>query len=345
MAFLEQLFAIARNTFFECVRQAVTLIVVIAATLLVFLSNQFAAFTMSDDQRMFVDIALSTVFMAGAVLAAFLATSVVDDEIRNRTVLTVVSKPVARGTFVLGKYLGVCAALLASIAVPCMAFFLVEVHGVIQTAATPVGWPCVLFGISAAVVTVGTAGWCNFFYGKSFGALTIMLGGPMLLLAYTLSLLFDPQWNVIELSKEFRGELWAAAALMSMALAILAAIAIAASTRLGQILTIGVTIGVLVLGLLSDWVIGRRIQALEKALAIGGDAGSAPTIIDQLGLFAAKLAYAAIPNFQVFWMVDAVNQAQPIPLDYFVRAIGYGALFVIAANAIAIALFQRREVG
>ena len=91
MAFIEQLLAIARNTFFECVRQPISLVILIASVLLVLISNPLSAFTMSDDQRMYVDIGLSTVFMSGAILAAFLATAVIDEEISNRTVLLVVS--------------------------------------------------------------------------------------------------------------------------------------------------------------------------------------------------------------------------------------------------------------
>ncbi|MSR28194.1 MAG: hypothetical protein EXS03_01285 [Phycisphaerales bacterium] len=345
MVFLEQFIAIAGHTFLECVRQPITLIVVVAATLLVFLSNQFAAFTMSDDQRMFVDLGLSTIFMAGALLAAFLATSVIDREIHNRTVLTVVSKPVARATFIVGKYGGVLLALLAAIALPAMAFFLVEVHGVMQTAATPVGWPCVIFGVAATAITIGAATWCNFFYGRSFGAVAIMLGGPLLLIAYALSLLFDPQWNLIEISKEFRLELWAAVLLMAMALAVLTAIAIGVSTRFGQVTTIGITLGALILGLLSDWIIGRKVHDLEQSAAVREAAGTAATLSDQVLLTAAEAAYSVVPNFQVFWVIDAVNQGQSIPLEYTVRVLGYGALMVTAALALAIALFQRREVG
>ncbi len=345
MVFLEQFITIARNTFLECVRQPVSLIVVIAATLLVTLSNQFAAFTMSDDQRMYVDIALSTIFMSGAILAAFLATSVIDEEITNRTVLTVVSKPVARATFIIGKYAGVVVALLCAIAVPSMTFFLVEVHGVMQTAATPVGWPCVIFGVSAAVASVGAAAWCNYFYGKNFSALFIMLGGPLLGMAYVMSLLFDPNWEVIEISKEFRLELWAAVALMAMALAVLSAIAIAVSTRLGRVLTLGVTLAALLTGLLSDWVIGRRLHAIEQEIAVRESSGAAATAGDLSALWVAKIAYAIIPNFQVFWVVDAVNQGLQVPIDYFARVGAYGGLMACAAVALAIALFQRREVG
>lgn len=345
MAFLEQLLAIVRNTFLECIRQPLTLVVVLSALLLVVLSNQFSAFTMTDDQRMYVDLGLSTVFMAGALLAAFLATSVVDQEITNKTVLMVVSKPVARATFVLGKYLGVTLALLASIAVPAMAFLLVEVHGVMQTAATPVRWPVVVLGVSALAATVFVATWCNFFYGKSFAAIMISLGGPLLLIAYVLSLFFDPSWASIAASDEFRLELVTSLCLMFLALCVLSAIAIAASTRLGQVLTIGVTLGVLVLGLLSDWIFGRRIVALEQLCALREASNESLFNSDLAALYGCKVAYAAVPNFQVFWVVDAVNQNQMIPLEYLGSVVPYGALMITGILAIAIALFQRREVG
>ena len=203
MGFIEQLLAIAKNTFFECVRQPISLVILIASTLLVLMSNPLSAFTMMDDQRMYIDIGLSTVFMCGALLAAFLATAVVNQEISNRTVLMVVSKPVSRVTFILGKYLGVTLALFASTAVPALAFLLVEVHGVLQTAAAHVRWPCVVFGVSAVFLTIGSATWCNFFYGKSFAAVTTLLGGPLLLIAYVLSLFFDLNWASILISWAF----------------------------------------------------------------------------------------------------------------------------------------------
>lgn len=345
MIFVEQLLTIARNTCLECIRQPITLIVVLVSVLMVLLSNQFSAFTMSDDQRMFVDIGLSTIFMAGALLAAFLATSVLDQEITNKTVLMVVSKPVSRSAFVLGKYLGVLSALLASIAVPSMGFFIVEVHGVIQTAATPVGWPYVIFGTSALAVTIAIATWCNYFYNKSFGAIVVVLGGPLLLLAYGLCLFFDVKWEVTPPATEFRLELWAAFLLMAMALAVLTAIAVAVSTRWGQVATIGMTIGLLLMGLLSDWVLGRRIHSLETALARLGGTGGWAWDADHLSLAALKAGYAIVPNFQVFWVVDAVNQNQPIPWEYFQGVFLYGLLMTTAALAVAVAMFQRREVG
>jgi hypothetical protein len=296
---------------------------------------------MEDDQRMYVDIGLSTIFIAGTVLSAFLATSVIDREIGNRTVLTVVSKPVARATFVLGKYIGLAIALVATVSVATLVFSIVEVHGVIQTAATPVRWPAVGFGAGAVVLATGAAAWANFFYGKSFPATLILAAIPLLAVAYVLSMVFDPDWAAVPISEEFRPEVWVAAGLMAVGLLILAAISVAASTRLGQVPTILVTIGFLLAGLLSDWFVGRRIASFEKAMA-AGDAlpeGGAPLY------WLCKGAYAAIPNFQVFWVVDAVNQKQSIPAEYLASALPYAGAMIIVALAFAVALFQRREVG
>src|SRR6476619_3674644 len=97
----EQLLAISRNTFFESIRQPIVLVLLIVAALAILLSNPLSSFTMEDDQRMYVDLGLATVFLAGTLLAAFIATGVLTREIENRTVLTVVSKPVGRPLFII----------------------------------------------------------------------------------------------------------------------------------------------------------------------------------------------------------------------------------------------------
>ena len=76
MAWIEQLLAISRNAFLESIRQPVALVMLVIGTLFIVLSNPFASFTMQDDQHMFIDIGLSTIFTCGAILAAFLSAGV-----------------------------------------------------------------------------------------------------------------------------------------------------------------------------------------------------------------------------------------------------------------------------
>jgi hypothetical protein len=345
MAWIEQLLAIARNTFLECIRQPVALVMLVVGTLLIVLSNPFAAFTMQDDQRMYVDIGLSTIFTCGAVLAAFLATGVVNREIENRTVLTMVSKPVPRPIFVLGKYAGVVCAVAAITLWLGMVFMLVELHGTMPTVRTPWHQPVLTFGTLALLLAAGGATWSNYFYGGNFTASLVLLGAILLALAYTLSLLFTPEWGSEKLANSFRPELWKAIATLMLAEAVLGAIAVAASTRLGQVLTLASVLGLFVLGLLSDWLFARRIEQLGAMIAKLPPEQQGWFDAAHLELVLFRALQAVVPNFQVFWLADAVTQKKPIGLDYLQYAVPYGLTLIGMSLAAAMMLFQRREVG
>jgi len=331
MSFFEQLLAITRNTFLESIRQPIVLVVAGAATILIVLCNPFSAWTMRDDQRMFVDLGLATVFLATAILSAFIATNVLAREIDNRTVLTVVSKPVARPVFIVGKFLGVSITMSLALLYLGLVFMMVEMHGTLQTARDPLHMPVIIFGLGAIVAAVGAGAWMNFFYGKNFSAWTIGLGVPLLAFAYLMSLFFDAEWNSVTLSRQFEPEMWKALFLMGLAALVLNAVAIAASTRFGQVFTLTIVVGVFLLGLLSDWMLGARV------------AGSVDSGVLAKGFF--SLCRAALPNFQVFWLSDALTQKKSIPLDYIAFAVPYTLAMVAAMLSLASALFQRREVG
>ena len=345
MAWIEQLIAICRNTFLECIRQPVALVALVVGLLLIVLSNPFAAFTMQDDQQMYVDIGMSTIFVCGAILAAFLATGVVNREIENRTVLTVVSKPVPRPLFVLGKYLGVGMAIVAVTLWLALVFMLVELHGTMPTVRTPWHQPVLAFGLSALTISFVTATWGNFLYGWNFPATVIALGVPLLAVAYLVSLPFKPDWAAEQLTRSFRPELWKAIGMLLMAELVLASIAVAASTRMGQVLTLLTVLGLFLLGLLSDWLFARRLEQLGDLIAKlpQEQARWFDAVHLEWGVFRAL--QAIVPNFQLFWLADAVTQKKPIGLDYLATAVPYGLSLIAVSLAAGTLLFQRREVG
>lgn len=376
---IAQIFAIARNTFFESLRQPITLVVVAAAALLLVLSNPLAAFTMGDDQRMLIDLGLATIFLAGAVLAAFLATNVLGREIVNRTALTVISKPVSRPVFILGKYLGVLGGLLLACLALTLVFMLVEMHAVLQTVRDPIHVPVILFGVGGGLLAVFAAVWCNYFYGMAFTSTVIFLSVPILLVAYVLSLNFEPDFGRQPMMESFKGNTWLAVIALGTCVAMLAAIAVAVSTRLGQVMTLAVTVGLFVLGLLSDWIFGRMLRRMESDwLARASEAGltnetDVTTVIERttgelseklsiieqatvpltdmassseiFGWGLLKAGYAVLPNFQVLWLSDAVTQDIVIPAGFLARSVGYGLLYALAALAVGVLLFQRRDLG
>ncbi len=373
---LGQALAIIRNSFFEAIRQPILLVVVGVATIALVFCNQLAAFTMEDDQRMMIDLGLSTVFISGTLLAAFIATNVLNREIENRTALTVISKPVGRPLFVLGKYLGVAGALVLATAYLGFVFLLVEMHGVQQTVRDPTRWNVIGFGLLAVVLAVGVGLWSNYFYDKVFSSTAIVVATPLLAVAWVLAMLFDKR----PAAMTWKPDLLLALAAIVMAILVLTSVAIAASTRLGQVMTLSITLGVLLLGLLSDWLLGRPLAAMnaewlrraaeaqltqtvdvERVIALTtGEvqrsvvphevaivplSSMADGLGERLGHLALGLGYAIVPNFQVFFLSDAVTQNRVIPPDYIGLVLIYGPLQITVALSVAVLLFQRREVG
>ena len=260
----QQTFAIIRNTFFESIRQPVMLVVLMVATLLIILSNPLSGYTMSNDQKMLIDVGLATVFISGAILASFIATSVLGNEIENRTALTVISKPVARPLFVLGKFFGVAGALALATLYMSFVFLLVEEHSVLQTARDPVHVPVVVFGLGAAILGLAIGVWCNYFYGMVFSSTVICTTTPLAGLAYFFSLMFRHDFTFQPIGTAFKLQLWLGLGALLVAILVLTAIAIAASTRFGQVMTLCITVGFFFLGLLSDWTFGRPLAQMQQ---------------------------------------------------------------------------------
>lgn len=375
----QQTFAIFRNTFFESIRQPIMLVVLMVATIAIVLANPLAAFTMEDDQRMLIDMGLATVFLCGCLLAAFIATNVLGREIENKTALTVVSKPVPRPLFVLGKYLGVAAAITLGTIYMTFVFMLTEQHTVLQTARSPLHGPVLVFSFLAFVIGMGTAVWCNYFYGKVFASTVIVTLTPLAGLAYFFSMMFTPMFELQPIKTDFEPQLWLAVVTLWMAILVLSAIALAVSTRLGQVMTLVITLGIFLLGMLSDWIFGRRIEMLrglwldmarsdgltrteEKIQTVRMVTGEIETITSRIEVAsqpltdfatltqkleygAYKVCYAILPNFQVMFLSDALTQGHLIPVSYILRTLIYGVLYIGAALALATFLFQTREVG
>jgi ABC-type transport system involved in multi-copper enzyme maturation permease subunit len=80
--------------------------------------------TLGDDIRMFKDSGVTLIMVLGMIQAVWSAGTSVSEEIEGRTALTVLSKPVSRRSFILGKYAGIMMAVLVLFVI-ISAFFLV----------------------------------------------------------------------------------------------------------------------------------------------------------------------------------------------------------------------------
>ena len=377
---LTQTLSIARNAFFESIRQPILLVLVLAGMLLLMLSNPLAAFTMEDDQRMLLDIGLATVFTIGILIASFVASNVLGREIENRTALTVISKPVSRPIFVIGKFIGVALAITISMVLLSLVFVMVEQQAVLQTVRTPIHVPVVVFGTLALFVGTGAAVWCNYFYGFVFSSTWLCVTVPCMFIAYVLVLNFGADFSSQEMSFAFRTEIWKALLAIVVSVLILASISIAISTRVSQLGTLSLTFMIFFLGMMSDAWFGNPIERIETTWLerasndgqvqvveyvrimekVNGDFEEVITELEEVlpnvslssyaegseyaRWAACSVGYAVVPNFQVLWLTDALTQDNVIPRTYLVRTTGYGVLYIIASISVGVILFQRREV-
>lgn len=268
---ISQTLTIARNTFIEAVRQPIYFILIALSGVLTLLTTWTAAYSMdysssaevSADNKLMLDINLATVFVAGMLLAAFLATAVLSKEIERKTVLTVVSKPVARPTVVIGKYIGVSAAIVIAVTTMLLFVQLAVRHQVMSTTADDLDGPVLTFGLLAVGIALAVGVWCNFFYGWSFTQTSTLVLFPLLIAAYIGVLLVSKKWTLQPIGADFKPQVALASVCLLLSQLVLASIAVAVSARLGQVMTLVILCGAFLLGLMSNYLIGRHAVVNE----------------------------------------------------------------------------------
>src|SRR6476620_2780670 len=109
--------AIARNAFREAVRDRVLYNLVLFVLLLTGASIFIGELSGGQERKLIVDLGLSAMLLFGVFIAIFVGVGLVYKEIERRTIYAVFSKPVGRGEFLVGKYLGLCLTLLVNVLV------------------------------------------------------------------------------------------------------------------------------------------------------------------------------------------------------------------------------------
>ena len=329
---MHKLFTIAKNTFTETLRQPVYAIIISAALFLFFLSPSLTMYTMSDDNKLLRELGLSTLFLTSLFIAIFSASGAVAEEMENKTITTVLSKPVRRPIFILAKFMGVAAAVVLAHYICTVALLLAIRHGVLETVNDTHDWTV----ISTAAVVVGGAfllsAFFNYAYDWKFSSTAIVLGAIFASLGMIFLCFFDRNWQFNPQENGINALDVYGSILLLLAAIIIVALALALSARFNIAVTLSACIGIFLLGLISDYAFGKLAE----------------THILWASLW-AKIGRSLVPNLQIFWISDAIYEGSEVPFreftQYFVRAASYASCYTAAILALAVALFQRRQVG
>ena len=103
--------AIAFNTFKEAIRDRILFLLLFFAAVCIIFSRVLALLTVGDRIKIITDVGLASISIFGALMAILMGTGLVYKEIDKRTIYTLLSKPIHRYQFLLGKYLGLVFTL------------------------------------------------------------------------------------------------------------------------------------------------------------------------------------------------------------------------------------------
>jgi ABC-type transport system involved in multi-copper enzyme maturation permease subunit len=105
-------FAIAGATFGEAVRKRILMVILLVALLIILISPAFEPFAGGRGARtLILGFGFGVIQLAGTFIAIILCTGMIPTEIERRTIYTILSKPVQRYQFILGKFIGAVGTL------------------------------------------------------------------------------------------------------------------------------------------------------------------------------------------------------------------------------------------
>lgn len=113
---------VASGTLREVARQPVFILVAVVSAAFLLLNIVIPFFAFEDETKMYVDCSLSTILLAGLFITIWSAATSVSEEVEAKTAMTLLSKPIMRWQFILGKYLGIAQAAMWLVVVEALIF-------------------------------------------------------------------------------------------------------------------------------------------------------------------------------------------------------------------------------
>ena len=117
--------AIGRNTFTELVRQKVFYFLLIFALLVIGNSAFMAKLSFQEQFQMLKDISLGAMSVFSSIIAILATANFLPKDIEDRTIYTILAKPVPRFCYLLGKLLGILTLLAAAVGLMTILFLAV----------------------------------------------------------------------------------------------------------------------------------------------------------------------------------------------------------------------------
>ena len=314
-----QLFSLAGLTALEIIRQPATLLITLSSVVFAALLPLLITHTLGEPGKLVRDSALSIQFSVGLILCTYCACATFSGELRSGTAGSILSKPISREAFFLAKYLGVVMVLLLYQTIAGMTTVMSSRSG---AQSFFIDWYAASPLILAILLALLAGGLMNFFRQKPFSSSTFLILLCFLFAAFVLSGFLSPDGARCTFGAHYQWNILPAILLITTATLMLSAISVALATRLDIIPAFTLCSGFFFFGLVSDYLVGRHAAT---SISMG-------------------TLYAILPNWQHFWMVDALSNQEPIPWSYIGQTTLYAGLYSAAVLLLGVASFRSMDV-
>jgi ABC-2 family transporter protein len=303
--------AVALAAYREGWRQPMFWLIMAGGLIATWISVVLPYFTFGDDFKMMKQIGFDIIMLCALLFGALAASISVSEEIEGRTAITVMSKPITRRAFLVGKFLGItmaCAAMSLVLAVNLNAALMANrafdpinedrTYDPMPEQAKEKLVPLVVKAVPsgpANSVAIGAALWLGESYAHAFG---VLLGFGKVM--------------------------------------ILVAVATALATRLHFVVSLLVVLFVFLFGHLAPVVV--RVTETSQS----------QTTASKLVGFLAKVFDVVLPALEFFNMSPAIIRETPLDLGAFIiyvfTVFGYAIIYTTIALVIGLLLFEDRDL-
>lgn len=310
--------AVALAAYRESWRQPMFWLILVIALVAVTVAIVLPYFTFGDDYKMFKQIGFDIAMLAPALFGVLAAAQSISEEIEGRTAITLLSKPVNRRSFLLGKFIGL---LMGCGAMTLMIGWWLAVALIVQPEFDPINKDRAFDPMPEQAKQL---------LRPAFQAVVPPFGtqvtvGPAKALADGASMWFGENLShTIGLSLGF-GQV-----------AILIAIATALATRMAFVVNLVVCLAVYFLGHLAPVVV--KVTQSQQGT------GTGTAIVQFLG----NVFDTLLPGLEFFNNGPAIIRENPLPLGAFTAYVatvgGYALLYTTIALLIGLLLFEDRDL-
>ena len=307
-----KVWAIAWNTFKEAVRNRILYILLIFAIVLLLFSGVARELTISSQERIIRSLGLGCINLFGLLIAVFVGIGLVYNELDKKTIYTIISKPIDRWQFILGKYFGLLLTIYVNILIMALFFyFSLYFQGYTSDPAM-----AAFYGSFAEAEKVGSLQHLGYLGWSALRS----AGGAF----KTLAFFSDP----------VTADLQIVILMTCLELAIITAFAVLYSSFSSPTLSAMLTVFTFIIGRGNEDIVRYTWYLERKGLT---------TAAAQIKYYSAQFVAHVAPNLKLFYS-DTSTQAlssPPVAVDW--NAVRYAVIYSAMILALAMLIFRRRN--